>query len=137
MKGYNSNIGKAQLRCEQFNRSQNKSQFKGKKSSLNKRIIGERAKGITAKNIEDECDRLGCMIETDELTAAIMYYLKFGRDARPSLFNDDMILGILDRIKDLQVKFLSGIITAREQLEILEDMEAQIIERLDNYKQLK
>ena len=136
MKLYNSNIGKAQLRREQFNRSQNKSQFQGKKS-LTKRIIAERVGGIPADNINDECERLGCMIEVDELTATIMYHIKFGRDTRPSIFNDDMIMGVLNRIKDLQIRFDEGIITAKEHLKILEDMDAQIMERLDNYKQCK
>ena len=136
MKLKNSNIGKAQLRREQFNRNQNKSQFKGKKS-LSKRIIAERVGGITADNINDEYERLGCMIRVEELTAAIMYHLKFGRDTRPSIFNDDVIMGFWVRIKDLQVKFLAGIITAQGHVEILEDMDAQIMGRLDNYKQSK
>ena len=133
---YNEHKDKCRLRRQQMLNSQNKSQHKGKKS-LSKRIIKERVGGITADNINNECERLGCMIRVDELTVTIMYHIKFGRDTRPSTFNDDVIMGILDRIKDLQVKFLAGIITAQEHVEILEDMDAQIMGKLDNYKQCK
>ena len=136
MKFKSSNIGKSKLRREQFNRNQNKSQFKGAKS-LSKRIIAERVGGITAKNIDNECERLGCLIGVDEFIATIMYHVKFARDTRPYTFNDDVIIGILDRIKDLQVKFESGLITPKEYLELLEEIDAQIIEGIDNYKQFK
>ena len=66
MKLHNSNIGKAQLRREQFNRSQSKSQFKGKKS-LSKRIIEERVNGITADNIDKQVERLALEVEIGEL----------------------------------------------------------------------
>ena len=133
---YNGHKDKCRLRRQQMLNIQNKSQHKGKKS-LSKRIIKERVGGITADNINNECERLGCMIKVDELTGTIIYHIKFGRDTRPSVFNDDVIMGILDRIKDLQAKFLAGIITAQEHVEILEDMDAQIMGRLDNYKQCK
>ncbi len=134
MKLNNSNIGKAQLRREQFNRSQNKSQFKDKKS-LSRRIIAERVNGITKNNIDNEIERLGCMVESDEIFAQIMYHLKFARDTRPTTFNDDVIFGIWDRIKDLQVKFDTGIITAKEHLKLLEEIDAQIIEQINNWEQ--
>ncbi len=133
---YNGSKDKNKLRRQQLMNKQNRSQPMGKKS-LSKRIIAERVGGITADNINNECERLGCMIKVDELTVTIMYHIKFGRDTRPSVFNDDVIMGILDRIKDLQVKFLAGIITAQEHVEILEDMDAQIMGKLDNYKQCK
>ena len=136
MKLYQSNRGRAQLRREQFNKSQTKSQFKGKKS-MTKRIIEERVDGITADNIKDEYARLACMIDVDNLIATIMYHLKFGKDTRPSIFNEDVITGCWDRIKDLQVKFLAGVITAQEHVEILEEMDAEIMGKLDNYKQCK
>ncbi|MFQ6724136.1 MAG: hypothetical protein ACLRFE_02245 [Clostridia bacterium] len=135
MKFRNSFEGKAQLRREQFNRSQNKSQFGGKKS-LSKRIIADRVGGITKDNIDDEIECLGCMIKSDEVLAQIMYHIKFARDTRPSTFNDEIIIGILDRIKDLQVKFVSGLITAKEHVECLEEIDTQIMEFIDNRRQV-
>lgn len=135
MKLKNSNIGKAQLRRQEFNRSQTKSQFNGKKS-LSKRIIEERVSGITKDNIDNEIERLGCMVKTDEILAQIMYHIRFAKDTRPSTFNDEMIMGILDRIKDLQFKFTTGVITAKEHLEYLEEIDTQIIEFIDNRRQV-
>ncbi|MBQ7798839.1 MAG: hypothetical protein IJ458_00620 [Clostridia bacterium] len=130
MKYRNSFEGKAQLRRQEFNRSQIKSRFNGKKS-LSKRIIAERVGGITKNNIDNEVERLGCMVKSDEILAQIMYHIRFAKDTRPSTFNDDVIMGILDRIKDLQVKFVSGLITAKEHVEILEEIDAQIVEFID------
>lgn len=135
MKLKNSNIGKAQLRREQFNRSQTKSQFKGKKS-LSRRIIAERVGGITKDNVDYEIERLGCMVEIEELVATIVYHLKFGWDTRPSIFNEDMIFAIWDKIKDLQIEFDKGIITSKEHLECLEEIDTQIMEFIDNRTQV-
>ena len=135
MKFRNSFEGKSKLRREQFNRSQNKSQFGGKKS-LSKRIIEERVGGITKNNIDNEVERLGCMVKTDEILGQIMYHIKFARDTRPSTFNDEMIMGILDRIKDLQVKLTAGKITEKEHVECLEEIDAQIVEFIDNRRQV-
>lgn len=57
MKFRNSFEGRAQLRRQEFNRSQNKSQFKGKKS-LSKRIIEERVDGITKQQIREHNETL-------------------------------------------------------------------------------
>ena len=83
MKLHNSNIGKAQLRREQFNRNQSKSQFKGKKS-LSKRIIEERVNGITADNIDKQVERLALEVEIGELREQIIYHIRFYIDARPT-----------------------------------------------------
>lgn len=131
MKYRNSFEGKARLRRQEFSRSQAKSQFNGKKS-LSKRIIAERVDGITKNNIDNEIESLGCMVKTDEILAQIMYHIRFAKDTRPSTFNDDIIMGILDRIKDLQVKFTTGIITAKEHVEYLEEIDKQIIEFIDS-----
>ena len=57
MKLLNSNIGKAQLRREQINRSQIKSQFSGKKSQ-SKRIIAERVDCLTKQQIREQNEML-------------------------------------------------------------------------------
>ena len=133
---FNNFSDRNRLRLEGLRNKQNKVQSMGKKS-LSRRFIEERANDITSQNIEAEFDRLAEAVLIDETTATIMYHLKFARDARPATFNDDVIEGIFDRIKDLQVKFLSGIITAKEQLEILEDMVAEIMSRIDNWDKTK
>lgn len=127
---------KNKLRRQGLTSTQIKSQNRGKKS-LSKRIIAERVGGITSQNIEAEFDRLAEAVLIDETTATIIYHLKFARDARPATFNDDVIEAVFDRIKDLQVKFLSGIITAKEQLEILKDIDAEIMSRIDNWDKTK
>lgn len=127
---------KCQLRRQQLINKQNRVAPMGKKS-LGRRIIAERAKGITAKNIEDECERLGCIVKSDEILAQIMYHIKFGRDARPYTFNDDMIVGILDRIKELEVKLSEGVISAKEHVEYLEEIDSQIIEQINNWEHWK
>ena len=133
---FNKFIDRNRLRRESLKNNQNKFQNRGKKS-LSKRIIAERVNGITSQNIEAEFDRLAEAVLIDETTATIMYHIKFARDTRPWTFNDEMIMGILDRIKDLQVKFNTGTITAKEQLEILEDMDAEIMSRIDNWDKTK
>lgn len=133
---FNKFIDRNRLRREALKNKQNKFQNRGKKS-LSKRIIAERVDGITSQNIKAEFDRLAEAVLIDETTATIMYHIKFARDARPATFNDDVIEEIFDRIKDLQVKFLSGIITSKEQLEILEDMDAEIMSRIDNWDKTK
>lgn len=135
MKLKSSNIGKAKLRREQFNRSQNKVNFKSK--SLSSRIIEKRVKSITANNIDVECERLACLTKVDELLATIMYHIKFARDARPYTFDDDVIIGVLDRIKDLQIKFAEGIISAKQHVECLEEIDAQIMKQINNWEQCK
>ena len=133
---FNKFIDRNRLRRESLKNKQNKFQNRGKKS-LSKRIIAERVDGITSQNIEAEFDRLAEAVLIDETTATIMYHLKFARDARPVTFNDDVIMSILDRIKDLQVKFNTGTITAKEQLEILKDIDAEIMSRIDNWDKTK
>ena len=133
---FNKFTDRNRLRRESLKNKQNKFQNRGKKS-LSKRIIAERVDGITSQNIEAEFDRLAEAVLIDETTATIMYHIKFARDARPVTFNDDVIEEIFDRIKDLQVKFLSGIITAKEQLEILKDIDAEIMSRIDNWDKTK
>ena len=127
---------KNKLRRQGLTSTQIKSQNRGKKS-LSRRIIAERVDGITSQNIEAEFDRLAEAVLIDETTATIMYHIKFARDARPATFNDDVIMSILDRIKDLQVKFLTGIITSKEQLEILKDIDAEIMSRINNWDKTK
>ena len=133
---FNKFIDRNRLRREALKNKQNKFQNRGKKS-LSKRIIKERADGITSQNIQAEFEKFAEAISIDETTATIIYHLNFARDARPATFNDDVIMSILDRIKDLQVKFLTGIITSKEQLEILEDMDAEIMSRIDNWDKTK
>jgi len=133
---YNGHKDKCQLRRQQLMNKQNKSQFQGKKS-LSKRIIAKSVDAITANNINDECESLGCMVKVEELTSTIMYHIRFGRDTRPSIFHDDAIIGVLDRLKDLQVKFDAGVISAQEHIEMLEEIDTQIIEKIDGYKQSK
>lgn len=132
---YNGHKDKCQLRRQQLMNKQNKSQQMGKKS-LSKRIIAERVNGITKDNIQDECERLGCMVEIEELVATIVYHLRFGWDTRPSIFNEDMIIGVWDKVQDLQIKFDKGIITAKEHLKMLEEIDAQIVEFIDNRRQV-
>ena len=136
MKPYNTNVGKVKLRREQFNRAQTKSNNKGKKS-LSKRIIAERVDGITKNNIDKEVESLTCVAQIDGKLADIMYHIKFGKDTKPSVFNDDVIIGVLERIKDLETKFLEGKITAKEHLELLEEIDAQIEEKLYTFEQCK
>ena len=133
---FNKFIDRNRLRRESLKNKQNKFQNRGKKS-LSKRIIAERVDGITSQNIEAEFDRLAEAVLIDETTATIIYHLKFVRDARPVTFNDDVVMSILDRIKDLQVKFNTGTITAKEQLEILKDIDAEIMSRIDNWDKTK
>lgn len=133
---FNKFIDRNRLRREALKNKQNKFQNRGKKS-LSKRIIAERANDITSQNIQAEFEKFAEAVLIDETTATIIYHLKFARDARPATFNDDVIMSILDRIKDLQVKFLTGIITSKEQLEILEDMDAEIMSRIDNWDKTK
>ena len=133
---FNKFIDRNRLRRESLKSKQNKFQNRGKKS-LSKRIIAERVDGITSQNIEAEFDRLAEAVLIDETTATIMYHIKFARDARPVTFNDDVIMSILDRIKDLQVKFNTGTITAKEQLEILKDIDSEIMSRIDNWDKTK
>ena len=132
---YNGHKDKCQLRRQQLMNKQNKSQQISKRL-LSKRIVEERVSGITKDNIDNEIERLGCMVKSDEILAQIMYHIKFARDTRPSTFNDEMILGILDRIKDLQIKFTSGVITAKEHVESLEEIDTQIVEFIDNRRQV-
>ena len=134
---FNNFSDRNRLRRQQLMSKQNKVQPMGGKKSLSRRFIEERANDITSQNIELELDRLAEVVLIDETTATIIYHLKFARDARPATFNDDVIMSILDRIKDLQVKFLTGIITSKEQLEILEDMDAEIMSRIDNWDKTK
>ena len=133
---FNKFIDRNRLRRESLKNKQNKFQNRGKKS-LSKRIIAERANDITSQNIQAEFEKFAEAVLIDETIATIIYHLKFARDARPVTFNDDVIMSILDRIKDLQVKFLTGIITSKEQLEILEDMDAEIMSRIDNWDKTK
>ena len=133
---FNNFSDRNRLRREALKNKQNKFQNRGKKS-LSKRIIAERVDGITSQNIQAEFEKFAEAVLIDETTATIMYHIKFARDARPVTFNDDVIMSILDRIKDLQVKFLTGIITSKEQLEILEDMDAQIIDMIDSCNKTK
>ena len=120
------------LRRRRLMSKQNKVPPMGGKKSLSRRFIEERANDITSQNIEAKFDRLAEAVLIDETTVTIIYHLKFARDARPATFNDDVIMGILDRIKDLQAKFTAGKITAKEQLEILKDMDAQIMDMIDS-----
>lgn len=131
---YNYNNEKCKLRRQQLINSQNKT-HKGK--AFSNRMIEKRVKSITAKNFDDECERLVCLTRVDELFATIMYHIKFARDARPFTFNDDVIIGILDGIKDLQTKFTAGIITAKQHVEYLEEIDAQIMEQINNWEQCK
>lgn len=132
---YNGHKDKCQLRRMQLMNKQNKSQQIGKKS-LSKRIIAERVNGITADNIDNEMENLACVVKTDEMLAQIMYHIRFAKDTRPSTFNDEVIMGILDRIKDLQVKFTTGLITSKEHFECLEEIDTQIIEFIDSRRQI-
>ena len=72
MKLKNSNIGKAQLRREQFNRSQTKSQLKGKKS-LSRRIIAERVDGLTKQQIREHNEMLELYDRLRELYEEVEY----------------------------------------------------------------
>ena len=131
MKAYNSNVAKAKLRREQFNRSKNKSQFSGKKS-LSKRIIAERVGGITKDNIDCEVENLGCMNRSDEVLAQIMYHIKFGMDTRPSTFDEDRIEMFLKEVKVLQTRLDKGDIDAKQYLDSLEGIDRQIMGIIDN-----
>ena len=72
MKLYNSNRGRAKLRREQFNRSQTKSQIKGKKS-LSKRIIEERVDGLTKQRILEHNEMLELNDRLRELYEEVQY----------------------------------------------------------------
>ena len=72
MKLKNSNIGKAQLRREQFNRSQTKSQLKGKKS-LSRRIIAERVDSLTKQQIREHNEMLELNDRLRELYEEVEY----------------------------------------------------------------
>ncbi len=72
MKLANSNVGKAQLRREQFNRSQIKSQFNCKKS-LSKRIIEERVNGLTKQQIREHNETLELNDRLRELYEEVEY----------------------------------------------------------------
>ena len=129
---FNNFSDRNRLRLEGLRNKQNKVQSMGKKS-LSRRFIEERANDITSQNIEAEFDRLAEAVLIDETTATIMYHLKFARDARPATFSDDVIECFLDRIKDLQVKFSKGIITTKEQLEALKNIDLEIMNEIDNW----
>lgn len=136
MKVCNSNIGKAQLRREQFNRSQSKCQFNGKKS-LSKSIIKERVDGITQDNIEREYNRIACCVEGDRLLESIKYYLKFGADAYPSTFTENTVEYVCSVISKLKTEFFIGFITAEDYVEYLEDIESQLKNKIYNISQCK
>ena len=72
MRVYNSNETKAKLRREQFNRSQIKSQFSGKKS-LSKRIIAERVDGLTKQQIREQNEMLELNDRLRELYEEVQY----------------------------------------------------------------
>ena len=134
---FNNFSDRNRLRLAELRNKQNKVQPMGGKKSLSKRFIAERANDITSQNIELEFDRLAEAVLIDETTATIMYHLKFARDTRPSTFSDDVIGCFLDRIKDLQVNFSKGIITSKEQLKILEDIDAEIMNIIDSCNKTK
>jgi len=134
MKIYNSNIGKAKLRREQFNCSQNKSQFKGKKS-LSKRIIAERTKNITKNNIEIEISRLANMITIENLIDEIMFHLKFGVDTRASIFTEEKLKDIVKTLATIRLDFVNGIIDTKQYIDLLKHVDGQIMENLNDLSQ--
>lgn len=131
MKFRNSFEGKAQLRREQFNKSQSKSQFKGKKS-LTKRIIEERADGITADNVARELNNMMCYDKGEELLGQILYHLKFGAMSYPSTFNEEKIMQTITITRKIKADFMAGIINSEQYNELLENIDEQITDKLSD-----
>ena len=135
MKLKNSNIGKAQLRREQFNRSQYKNQSKGKKS-LSKRIIEERVEAIEKrKNFDDEFVKLMGDYSGDELLVQIMYHLKFGVSTNPARFDYNYVGKVITKLRMLKADFVLGIIDGERYLEQLEIADQLISEDITNVSQ--
>ncbi len=134
MKIYNSNIGRAKLRREQFNRIQNKSQFKGKKS-LTRRIIKEKVDGITADNIEREIYDILFLHKGERLLGRIMYHLKFGATSYPSTFDDDYLTQIRNKLRMLKTDFDAGRIDTVQYEEELEKIDESIMNEINNISQ--
>ena len=131
MKLYNSNIGKAQLRREQFNRSQNKSQIKGKKS-LGKRIIEERVNDITANNIDKEVERLALEVEIGELREQIIYHIRFYIDARPTHDKNKIEEWAL-QMRDLGNQYKYQEIDAKEYFNGLLSIDKEVVGVIENW----
>lgn len=136
MRFCNSLEGRAKLRREQFNRNQSNGRFGGKKS-LGKRIIEERVGGITANNIEKECNRLLCMTEIDGLLEQITYHLKFAADAYPSTFNEDKIMQTIKELKCIRIDFSAGSIDAEQYVKFLKSIDNHIMDEINNLSQCK
>ena len=134
MKIHNSNIGKAQLRREQINRSQIKSQFSGKKS-LSKRIIAERVNGITADNIDKEVERLSLEVEIGELREQIIEHVRFYMNARPITHDNNKIEEWALQMRDLGNQYIYQEIDAKEYLNGLLGIDKEIIDIITAWEQ--
>lgn len=131
MKLYNSNRGRAKLRREQFNRSQTKSQFKGKKS-LSKRIIAERVGSITKDDFEIEFSLVTSAVKIADLVGEVTYHLKFAIDAYPATFNEEKTIEILKELTALRTDFMAGNINTEQYVQKLKDIDNQIMDKINN-----
>ena len=131
MKFYNSNIGRAKLRRDNLVNKSNTKQFKQK--SLTKSIISQRVGGITADNIDRECERIAGLIKVDDLLAQIMYHIRFYKDVRPVSFDEDMVEEVAFKIRDLQVRYQAGQIEIGEYINGMESIDQGIINLIDNW----
>lgn len=122
---------KANLRREQLNRKQYRNSFKSKSLSSG-RIIERRIKSITADNIENEINRLACMVKIDDLVGLILYHIRFGMDVYPTTFHEDSIIEILETLKKFRIEFDAGNINAEQYIEQLENVDKQISNKLNN-----
>ena len=134
MKFRNSFEARAQLRREQFNRGQRSCQFKGK-SSLNKRIIAERCKGITADNIDKQTEKLALQIEIDNMLAQILYHIRFCRNSYPATFNDEVIEGVIENVNKLEKKFKAAQIDEKGYVEGLKSIDDGVMNVIKNWEQ--
>ena len=122
-------MGRAKLRRDSFGNKSNTKQFKQK--SLRKRIVAQRVGGITADNIDRECERIAGLIKVDDLLSQIMYHIRFYKDVRPASFDENMVEEIALKIKDLQAQYQAGQIQIGEYINGMESIDQGIINLID------
>ena len=134
MKFKSSNIGKAQLRREQFNRTQNKSQFHGK-SSLSKRIIAERLESLTKQRIDEHNEMLELNDRLRELYDEAQYKVAYyQRLICEDYKTTKMFAEIVMKGDNLLKQFYNKEIDIRECIKGWEELNEQITNIIQNWE---
>ncbi len=134
MRFYNSNVGKAKLRRDNFRSGDNRNNFK-QKSSLSKRIIEERAKGITADNIDKEVERLALEVQIGEMWEQIIYHVRFYMSVRPITHDKNKIEEWALQMRDLKNQYKYQEIDAKAYLNALLDIDNEIMDIITAWEQ--